>query len=213
LEELIFKHLKSYYSLVQPTCAAEWLGFDGNKLISMQSQPPWNILLPWENVDINQKKIHRMQCALDDNAEHGCRLGINNGWRNFGPVEGVIVQLEATRLINLYHSIEKSGYVRNDASGDIGAVVLFKDDGTWRWLVENGGQHRASVLSALGYKKIVVKVWQIVEERDAELWPSVISGLYTKAEALEIFNRIFEGEPPSVIEPWVKYVNDKEANT
>ena len=205
------EHLSAYYNLVHPNNAAEWLGFKSSQLSRMQVEPAWNSLLPWENVDLEMKRQERSICATQDNEEHGAYIGIESGWRNFGPINKDVLDVEIKRLKNLCTSINNKGFLRTPPHGDVGAIVLMKDDSSWRWVVENGGQHRAAVLSALGYNKIPIKVWKIIEERDVKIWPNVLSGIYSEAEALMIFNRIFSAEIPDVLSPWQDYIDKLES--
>lgn len=55
------------------------------------------------------------------------------------------------------------------------------------------GQHRSAALSALKYKKIPVRLKQIVRYEDAQVWPNVLNNTYTEDQAKYIFNQIFEG--------------------
>ncbi len=193
--------LSKYYDLVQPKNSAEWLGFHKNEVPLLDNSAPWLSLLPWENISIKGKKEGRKVCALSDNTEHGSALNISHGWRNFGPVSDEIIDLEVSRLFNLMISIEKNGVLRDDSiGGDVGAIVLTKDEVDYRWVVEWGGQHRAAVISAMGYNDITIRVWQVVERKDVDLWPNVQSGLYSKEMALKIFDKIYDGNSPNIIE-------------
>jgi len=186
--------LSQYYSIVQPRNASEWLGFNQGELDILDNEPAWLSLLPWENSSLKQKKDGRKECAIYDNKEHDSRLEIEEGWRNFGPVSEKILELEVNRLYSLMVSIEKNGVLRDDKDGgDIGAIVLMKEDNDFRWIVEWGGQHRAAVISAMGYERVPIRVWQVVERKDVNLWPNVQSGLYTEKTALKIFDKIYAG--------------------
>lgn len=186
--------LSNYYGLVQPRSAAEWLGFEFGEVVALDKEPPWSVLLPWQNrsVDLNRKM--RQDCAFYDNREHGLKADIIEGWRDFGPVSKNILDIEVSRLHSLMLSIKKFGIQRhNKIGGDIVVTVLINDENEFRWLVFNGGQHRAAVISAMGYKKVAVQVKQLVERKDVLFWPNVQSGVYSKESALKIFDRIFYG--------------------
>lgn len=202
--------LTGYYDLVQPLTASSWLGFDEGEVEALDNQPPWLTLLPWENTSLEQKNQGRASCASQDSEEHGSKLNINKGWRDFGPVSEEVLDLEVKRLHSLILSIEENGILRDDSEGgDIGAVVLMNENSDYRWLVEWGGQHRAAVISAMGYKNTTIRVWQVIERKDVELWPNVVSGVYSKESALKIFDRIFTGISTSkVTQSW----EDHETN-
>lgn len=199
--------LSRYYDFVQPQNAASWLGFEHGEVVGLDNQPAWLTLLPWENSSIEQKKRGRTDCADEDNKEHGSNLAIGEGWRDFGPVSEKVLELEVHRLYSLMLSIEKNGVMRSNAEGgDIGAIVLMKEDNDFCWMVEWGGQHRAAAISAMGSKSVPIRVWQVVERKDVYLWPNVQSGLYSIEAALKIFDKIFDGVSLSkVTQYWERY--------
>ncbi|ARD43588.1 hypothetical protein [Colwellia sp. PAMC 21821] len=193
-------YLMKYYDAIQPKSASAWLGFDHGEVPSLDNEPPWLSLLPWENSSIQQKYDGRKDCAIYDNNEHGAKLAIDHGWRNFGPVSENVLEIEVNRLYALMVSIEKNGVLRNNLDGgDIGAIVLMKEDKSFCWMVEWGGQHRAAAISAMGYENVPIRVWQVVERADVNLWPNVQSGVFTPKSALKIFDKIFSGVPETVV--------------
>src|SRR5690606_18181546 len=114
------------------------------------------------------------------------------------------IKMETERVINLVTSIKQNGY-DTQSNDPIGCIVLVHED-KWKWLVR-GGQHRASVLAALGYDKIPVLVRRIVRREDVCYWPNVQSGIFTQKQALMVFDKLFAAEPPPVAKDWVDYVN------
>ena len=204
----IKKVLTNYYQEVTPTNPLDWLGVSDYSYDSpLKAFPAWNTLLPWENISIDIKSAERTICALQDNKEHGKKLDISFGWRNFGPVSDDILELETNRVWSLYKSIKNNGFIRGDhQSGDIGAVVLMKADGSWRWLVESGGQHRAAILGALGYQSTPIRIWKIVREEDVMIWPAVIKGYYSVGQAIQIFNNIFDADVQNITTNWSNYL-------
>ena len=121
--------LSKYYGAVQPQSASAWLGFDSGEVVGLDKEPPWLGLLPWEGVSINERRNDIKNCAIYDNKEHGFKVGIYEGWRDFGPVSENVLNIEVNRLHSLMISIEKNGVLRNNQKGgDICAIVLMKDD-------------------------------------------------------------------------------------
>ncbi|MEY8714822.1 hypothetical protein AB9G26_05995 [Francisella philomiragia] len=199
-KKVLRKSLKKYYLSVVPYNASEWLGLKKNEVPLLDKEPPWVSLLPWENTSIFDKKLGRQKCAIYDNKEHGGAYSIKKGWRNFGPVSEEVLEVETNRLFKLMQSVEKYGFIRDYSNkGDIGGIVLINESNEWKWLVEWGGQHRVAVLSAMGYEKISIRVWQVVERKDVEIWPCVQSGIYSKDSALRVFDNIFYADPNNFI--------------
>jgi len=110
---------------------------------------------------------------------------------------------EAHRFADLLVSIEKHGFLRNNSpDGDIGATVLMREDGQWRWLA-SAGNHRAIALGILGLETIPVRMDSIVYRQDVGFWPNVKNGTYTPAYAREIFDRVFDAVPPESLTAWL----------
>src|SRR5690606_27390083 len=105
------------------------------------------------------------------------------------------IRIEVNRLITLLASIKEHGF-KQEYSDSLGCFVLVNGE-KWRWYV-NGGQHRASVLAALGYDEMPVCIRQLVRRDDVGYWPNVQSGIFTENQALAVFDRLFSGEPPRV---------------
>jgi len=203
---LVESVLCRYYESVNPQDIYDWLGVsEKSNQLSADCHPPWATILPWENVTPEKKIQHRIATAKYDSAEHGERHIIAQGWRNFGPVSPEVISLEAKRIVSLCDSIKRLGFKRHSNSGgDIGAIILVNEDLSWRWLVENGGQHRSAVLSALNYEVIPIRVWSIVYRREVLSWPGVTAGIFTQSQALKIFDNIFIGDNVDILDEYKK---------
>lgn len=188
----IKESLRSQYEDFAPVSAGEWLG-----LIGKGSNPefdklkPWFGVLPWRTRSAQSYGLAIEQSAQTENSINGLKGGIEHGWMLCGPVSERKLEVESNRLLRIMESIEDQGYARNDSSdGDIRATALVSDD-KWVWLVTHG-HHRVAVLSALGYDKFPVRINLVIRRDEAEYWPHVVSGLYTRPQALKVFDRIFE---------------------
>lgn len=198
-QEHIFNTLKTYADLVTFYSANEYLGLGEEKIFPPDSHPfeftyPWSALLP----------EHRKNYFLTVRREENLRHGFDSGeFLETSSVSDEKIRVESKRLIELLWSIEKNGYSPryHDA---LNCFVLMKD-GEWKWYVESG-QHRASVLAALGYQKIPAHVRQIVRREDARFWPAVQSGLFSERIALALFDKMFNLESRAVARDWVDHV-------
>jgi hypothetical protein len=127
------------------------------------------------------------------------------------------IEREWKTTITLYESLKRRGYqpVRYRDLPEV--TLLLRRDGEIR-AVRYNGQHRLSILSQLGHKKITalipsvrsinesLKTWEsfsdlpkvvydneiVVRETDVEKWYYVRQGLCTTEQALEIFHAFFE---------------------
>ncbi len=99
------------------------------------------------------------------------------------------------------HSIAAHGYKPNDFRRTstapfepIRTFELRKCDGRSAYLLLDGN-HRVGALSALGQTTVFVEQadTDVAYEADCEYWYGVRSGMYSKADALRVFNAYFEG--------------------
>jgi hypothetical protein len=127
------------------------------------------------------------------------------------------IELEWKKTVYLYESLKRSRY-RPLRHRDLPEVtLLLRRDGAFR-AVRYNGQHRLSILSHLGHKKVTalipsvrsinesLKTWTtfshlpkavyqneiVVRETDVQQWHYVKHGLCTADQALEIFHAFFE---------------------
>lgn len=195
--------LDDYYRAVQPSSAAEWLDLEDGAVPALEDQPPWARVWPWEGRDIETRRNKAEAAASVEGEQFGRNLTIEDGWNNFGPVSDRLLEMETDRLFELMQSIRRYGYRRKDRpGGDIDVAVLWNDEDQWGFKT-TGGAHRAAVLAGLGYEQIPVRITRMVRRKDVDIWPNVSSGLYSREQAVALFDRILEGQRPSVLDPWV----------
>ncbi|MFT7111083.1 MAG: hypothetical protein ACI843_002761 [Psychrobacter glaciei] len=190
--------LAAFYNQYCPTSMQSVLKSDNaslSKYHSMATVLPWGtstpeVKLPRICVDVSaenllSKEAHKLGLSEKD----------NYGWQFFGPVSENLGLQEYQRLISVYNSIKSNGY-KPEQYGYIHGQFLISDD-DWVW-VNIGGKHRFSSLAALQYKKIPVALTSrssalFIRRSDAEYWPNVKNGLFSKNDALNIFDRILRG--------------------
>jgi hypothetical protein len=193
--------LSHYYSCVQPSSAADWIGLPSTSNSPLQEFAPWALTMPWSSRTPDQLKSIRENTALEENKALGHRLSIEDGWHFWGPLSTIKLDIEIQRFTKLLGSMQANGFRRhNGHDGDIRAVILQKQD-DWRWQVV-GGEHRAAAICAFGYKTAPVRVLQVINRDDVDFWPGVCNGLFTRDEALRTFDIIFHGELSMVSRKW-----------
>lgn len=197
--------LAQYYRHFCPQSVADIYGIEGKselgRLPALAAQ-----LLPWHSIEHLQimEWIASKRASIEfENRIHGARLGADHGTAVFGPVSPQKGALEFSRLAKIYNNISRNGYKRHAGpDGDIMARIL-TDGSDWRfWILS--GQHRASVLAALDYKTIPIRIINdtpIIRRQEVDCWPQVRSGLYTREQALAVFDRIFDGRLPETAMP------------
>ncbi len=194
----------SYYKAVQPHCAADWLNLNADQSRILTQEPPHSLTMPWDKRIPAGWRVAREAFAKNENNFYGTSLSIDNGWHFWGPVCPVKLTIETDRLHRLLKSFAMVGYKRDDGpDGDIAAVVLKKADGSWRWQV-TGGEHRVAAVGAFGYEQVPVRVKQVINREDVDVWPGVQSGFFTTEAALSVFDMIFDGVLPRIAVEWAK---------
>ena len=196
--------LKEYYDLVSPESAGHL--FNSHKKSNLYDYPTWAVIMPWQVENIDFWMNHIKETVKLENQK---KYNIDSGWAWTGPSDQNKLLIETKRLSVLLDSILINGYKRHDAKdGDIHATILYKENNEWVWQA-SAGQHRACVLSALGHELIQVRVTRYVKRNEVASWPQVINGFFTVDEALNIFDKIFDGNFDEVCKKWYCNVNKK----
>ena len=193
-----------YYEYIQANNASEWLGLKKNKLLNQQ--PPWGAVFPWRARSIESYRLSFEKAAIEENIAIGYQdRGIEYGWLFNGPVSDIKIQIESERMAYVLYQIYENGYQRSfENDGDARATALVNEVGEWRWIL-TAGNHRASAATALGFTEIPIRINLIIKRSDYQLWPQVVDGVYSKEEALYIFDSLFHAHPPSFTTKWEKY--------
>jgi hypothetical protein len=190
--------LQQYYDHYQPKNAAEALALPGDPSPMLLAAPPYGVVVPWEGRALADARNRCDQTAKRESRAHGANLLLEHGTSGVGPVSLEKGVLEFSRLARLVDGIRANGYVRsNKPDGDIVVKPLLWDDQGFRFVLKVG-KHRAAVLAALGFDRIPVrmKFGKVAKMENVDQWPHVRDGLFSPAQALELFRRIWEGEPP-----------------
>jgi len=120
------------------------------------------------------------------------------GNQHFGPNSQKFGQEELGRIIKAYQHMEKGYQPELFPDGYINGYLLKKDD-DYRLIVTEG-QHRAAALSVLGYSEITAKVssdsnhMKLVDYNNAEYWPGVKNGLFSREDAKILFDVFFNAD-------------------
>lgn len=187
--------LQRYFQHWVPRNAAEVLGLAGENVSPrLATAPPLGFVMPWGRMDPAQAASYWQGVVKADHREHGGSADPAQGWKGWGPVSDEVGQLEFRRLAAVHDSIKQHGYQRNDSDdGDMGGVLLWTD-GECRLLVTKG-HHRAAALCALGHEVAPFRIQpgDLIRRNEVDHWPNVRSGLFSRDQALEIFDRLHAG--------------------
>ncbi len=187
--------LLTYYDKFQPKNAAELLGLESQKAPKLLEENLRIIKFPWESPP-NKRDFKKRKRKLNKEYQKASfKLTWKDGDPLFGPINHKKGEFEFSRIKSLVDSIKNFGYVTEK---QIPGTLLVKGD-EYR-IVINTGQHRAAVLASLKRNIPILIDSRFVVSRDNALyWPWVQYNYVSKATALEIFDRIFEGEQPEAL--------------
>ncbi len=203
--EKVEKIFSKYYEMVQVKDASEWFGLENQYLMK---QPPWGAVYPWRARSIDSYRNSFERAALHENEAIGYDgVDITEGWLFNGPVTRRKVKIESERMLYILKRINKYGYQRsNENDGDPKATALVNENGEYRCVL-TGGNHRASVASALGFKKIPIRVNLVIRRDEVDFWPQVVDQIFTRNEALKVFDIYFNATPPNYTLNWCEFIN------
>lgn len=190
--------LEHYYNAFCPSSMQSVLDSNDsslNKYHPMATVLPWGISTPEEKLPRICVDQHASQLLSIEAKKLGLPIANNYGWQFFGPVSKDLGLLEYRRLISVYNSIKDNGYLP-EQHGYIHGQFLISDE-NWVW-VNIGGKHRFASLAALKFKDIPVALNSrssalYIRRSDVEYWPNVKNGIFSKTDALNIFDRILQG--------------------
>lgn len=132
--------------------------------------------------------------------DHSPKKNGGNRLMYSGPIDDDRGEKEYRRLIEVFDSIKKKGFVTQKSanlfnSNQIQGYFL-ECGGLYRFVVLHG-KHRAAALCALNRNRIPVTFElnkpRVVRRTDVDKWPQVRNGNVSKEDALRAFDKIFEG--------------------
>lgn len=182
----------------------EFYGITKNSNSLLNKYPCWSNVLPWENTKIRDKYLSFPKSVKFDRGKNGLKINSNNGIEIMKIDEKFSANSHISQYISLINSIKNYGYRPEKNDNYIEAEILIKED-DYRWKVGGEGNHRALVLTILGYKYVDCKINKIIRYEDAKFWPNVINGLFTTKQAQIIFMRFFDAKPPKSYSQWNDY--------
>ncbi|MBB3330948.1 hypothetical protein BDK63_001823 [Halomonas campaniensis] len=202
--------LAHYWRSWTPVTLAQSLGIDPESAHPLLNAcPPLSDFMPWGG------KLHfeALRCAAESHvsgplAQKKIPVSREISVRQVGPKPDWFGELRIHHLVTLHQQIASEGY-RQRASACLPYIrqhlvvdCMVRDDDV-RFLVANG-QHRASVLSAMGQELVPVLLNvshkrgpSVIRRSESSNWPLVRMGLIAESDALDIFDRVFDGRQPN----------------
>lgn len=173
----------------------EWTGVGAESTVLTQLSAA-SIPLPWVDRDLSEQIRTSQRNAQVESRRYGTPLALQDFWLPGGRAneDGILIEVERLKAIIKYlkNVHEESLPHYSDCVEGYALIRSNSHDPGWRWCVK-AGNHRAAVFAAMGIEVILVKIVSIVRDEDVSQWPGVKREYFTPAEALQIFDCIFDG--------------------
>jgi len=187
--------LEHFFRSWQPRNAGEFLGLGPDGLSSLLSMPMQSDLLPWEpSATAEELRVRREALELKRLAKFGEAPGGYHGHDYFGPVSESLGEYRFNK-----HCEVADLMAHESLQGHVIEVQVLAAGSSWALLVRDG-RHRTAALAVLGLDEVPVYMPQrypIIQRESVESWPGVTAGVFTVEQAVTVFDRFLEGEPPS----------------
>lgn len=116
------------------------------------------------------------------------------GWILFGPHTHAYGKKEFTRLIGVYESIKNNGYKSGGSGIDPVNGYFLKEGANVRFVLLQGN-HRVSVLKAMGYPDVDVLIRQghpaVIDRENLSEWTDACGGIYPSLLTEQLFETLF----------------------
>jgi hypothetical protein len=190
--------LREYYDGFRPEKVLDLYGWDAGGVAPDLLQPVLCAANPWEDTPGPHMRAMRRRVNAYEDAEYGRHAPDDDSYIDWGPATSGKGAMEFRRLGLLADSILRRGYEPQEGrDGHIRGFLL--TDGRRSAVRIGNGHHRIAVLAALGAPTVPVLIFREVFRRDeADAWPGVVSGTFTREQALEAFDIVLHGRRP----PW-----------
>lgn len=188
--------LARYYETSCPRTAADVLGLPPHH--ELADYPPLVAVLPWMRMSPSEYLI-AMETGIRGHSLQGgdADFGVTDGHAQFGPASARFVRYEIERLRLVVESVAARGV---DGPPPLGTLVVDDEhlgEAPRRVFDVRDGLHRCAAFAAHGIKEIdaqvVADIGPITRRSGSALWHHVQTGLFTEAEALDVFDRYVAG--------------------
>lgn len=189
-----FLYLQNFYNQFQPRNVAERLEItkesqNENSQKFLESHPLFAVL-PWDIVSPDKSYKYNYDVFFKECIEYGgIELKKEDGYNVFGPVSQRLLEMEYNRLISVYNSIKTKGYDEKHGYPKAGSIFV---SGKEYKLSIVGGRHRVAVMLALHYEYIPITISKDkavrLERKEVDTWYHIKSGLFSREQALELFD-------------------------
>ncbi len=120
---------------------------------------------------------------------------ISAGWIFYGPHDSAYGEREFRRLISVYESIKNKGYNSGLTNLDPVNGYFLKRGKEVRFVLLQGN-HRVSVLKALGYKQVEVVIRKghpaLIDRDELHRWTEKGGGIYSASLVRNLFDTLFD---------------------
>lgn len=159
----------------------------GNLQLSVY--PGWALVLPWERQTLRDRyETYKQQFEKSRASFLAKGTGSSVGESFLYSKE--VAESHWVQTNKLYKSIQMHGYRRRL---NLPRAIVLVDNDRWVWLMAGEGNHRACIQAARGAFSLECAVTKIIDREAVKRWPNVRNGLYSRTEALQVFDNAFSG--------------------
>jgi hypothetical protein len=203
----IAQQLARYRDLCDFRNGSDRMGLTDSEAPGLVNAPGWLRLNPWSRASVEEWHRKMVRAVSEEAGQLG--LYFDSPGEAFLTEGGeTMIEAHTRRVAALVESMVKHGYREPEVPNDLlSGSLLIGEQGNWCWQISRG-HHRACVARALGMDTLPVRVNGLVYRRDADIWPNVVSGVFTREGALKVFDNLVIGISPEGARPWVESLAD-----
>lgn len=151
---------------------------------------PWEEISPWRKFEVypNLYSLNRKE-QLKDLNDVDFIVDIEKF-----PFSDIAINLHVNQFLNLYKNFINNSLSKNTFKHkSLPDFFLLIDGDSWKWMSGYDGNHRLYILNMINYPSVTSSLSKIIKKDEVNQWPNVKNGVYTKNEALRIFEALFQG--------------------
>lgn len=170
--------------------AADIMNCQNNQILKIL--PAWTCVLPWEEYSAIDKFNSYLLNFFKNRISNGAKFNKPFSELNENDIYSIhIGKSHVLQTEKLIKSIQKNGIIKTI---NLPRVIILIRGKQWRWSMSTNGNHRSYIYYGLGEKYLYAIIHKIIYKKDSKKWLNVVNKNYTKSEAEEIFDNIFDGK-------------------
>lgn len=164
------------------------IGYKGVEFLELE--PLWCSVLPWQNGSVATHKSLYLRQVEENRTQF-----LPQAYRANYSFNDLIVESHYAQFNQLLRSIRLHGYQKKLCP--LPRINILISGKEWRWMMTGQGNHRFYLTHMLESETFFGEVDHVITREEWGSWPQVKNGVFTKKQALSLFDRTFEGNEPT----------------